>query len=645
MYIVAEKTKKFRAKLARLSRDDLLEIIEQQDPELRDDIEYVEKVFREKLTHLTWRDGSPITERPFTNEELALMIDEPFEFSQELAETGMTIEQQRQIHYAKDPVTWARHFLKQKPRVYQIIMLRDPSRFKVFRMGRRSGKTFTMAILLLHYSYTTQYGRSLVVTPMLAQAKLIWEEIMRLADESQVVKDSIIRAVQNPQAEVGFSNGSTIRFFTSGMKSGGKSDITRGQEAHLIVLDELDYMGDDDLEALLAMMQKTSENQKDKMMVGASTPSGKQAVFWKWCTEGKFREFWFPAYCNPYWDAEQEEWFRSEYSEMGYRHEIEADWGENVEGVYPRRIVDAAFYFNPEDPDDNGWNYDPFPHHQQSIRVMGVDWDKYGAGCNIVVLEYFQGPLIFDDDLRGQIRLIYREETTREKFTYLKAVNRIIELNQILNPKWIYVDRGAGEVQVEMLHAHGLEVPSSKLGTKVKGIQFGESVEIRDPFTMQKVKKEVKPFMVETLRQMMERNQIHFPRHDTELYQQLTNYVVARTTATGKPVFEMTGKGEDGKLGDHAHDALILACLAIEQNYGEWMKTNYATSGKVVSNAVFLPLIDIGNDKGPIKSVNSKGEIKVASSNEDKALPPSVAARRPMSYNLRRSKTIKRKMF
>ena len=318
MNTLTEKTKIFREQLAQLSREDLLEIISGQDPEILKGINRIEWVFENKLHHLTWGNGDPILGRQMTNYELSLLIDEPFQYDEELAAMGVTIEQQKQLHIAKDPVTWAKHFLNVESRVYQTVMLRDPSLYKVLRAGRRLGKTVTMALTLLHYSYTTKNGKSLVVTPMLAQAKLIYEKIMEFVQESPVVLESITRNVLNPQAEIGFSNGSTIRFFTSGMKSGGKADITRGQEASLIVLDELDYMGDDDLEALFAMLQKTDKNQSEKRMIGASTPSGRHAVFWEWCTNPKFgfKEFWFPSYVNPYWSKKDEDFFRNQYSEM-----------------------------------------------------------------------------------------------------------------------------------------------------------------------------------------------------------------------------------------------------------------------------------------------------------------------------------------
>ena len=101
-------------------------------------------------------------------------------------------------------------------------MLRDPALRKVLRAGRRLGKTFTMAIYLLHYSYTHKDGRCLVVAPMKSHVELIYQEMVRLATKNDIVLNSIARKVTSPQFMIQFTNGSTIRFFTSGMRSGRK---------------------------------------------------------------------------------------------------------------------------------------------------------------------------------------------------------------------------------------------------------------------------------------------------------------------------------------------------------------------------------------------------------------------------------------
>ena len=489
---------------------------------------------------------------------------------------GITAEQQRQLHLAKDPCVWAREFLDARTRVYQTLILRDPSLRKVLRAGRRLGKTFSMAVYLLHYSYTHKDGRCLVIAPMKSHVELIYQEIVRLASKNEIVLNSITRKVTSPQFMIQFSNGSTIRFFTSGMRSGGKSDVARGQEAHVIVHDEMDYMHADDLDALYAMLQKTAEDQPDKVLIGASTPTGRRERFWEWCRSPRFKEFWFPSYCNPYFSKEQEDEFREQYSEVGYRHEIEADWGEDAEGVYPRKFIDMAYM-------DPGWRYQPEMQSARSFFTIGVDWDKYGAGTNILVLEVCAHNYE-EERFRNKVRVAYREEIERSEYTLTKAVSRIVELNDIFQPKHIYVDRGYGEVQVELLHKYGVENPISGLKTKVKGVSFSETIDIRDPYTKQLVKKEIKPYMVDNLRQYLEKEAILFPAEDDELYVQLISYIVLRTTQTGRPVFEAGGSAVD-----HAHDALILALLSITENYSDLHKAKFASNTETFSNTFFMP--------------------------------------------------------
>ena len=619
---LSNKTKKFRQDLEKLSREDLIEIIKAQDIETYKQINRIEWVFSNKLSHLNWADGTPVEERVLTNKELALLIDEPFELDFELLDMGISAEQQRQIHVAKDPCVWARQFLQAETRVYQTLILRDPSLRKVLRAGRRLGKTFSMAIYLIHYSYTHKDGRCLVIAPMKSHVELIYQEILRLASKNEIVMNSITRKVTSPQFMIQFTNGSTIRFFTSGMRSGGKSDVARGQEAHVIVLDEMDYMHADDLDALYAMLQKTAEDQPDKVLIGASTPTGRRERFWEWCRSSRFKEFWFPSYCNPYFSKDQEDEFREQYSEIGYRHEIEADWGEDAEGVYPRRYVDKAFL-------SPSWDYHPEITSARSFHVIGVDWDKYGAGTNIVVLEACSD--IYEEErFRNKVKVAYREEIERSEYTLTKAVSRIVELNNIFQPKHIYVDRGFGEVQVELLHKYGVENPASGLKQKVKGVSFGETIELRDPYTKLPVKKEIKPYMVDNLRQYLEKEVFVAPEKDDELYMQLISYVVMRTTQTGRPVFEAGGSAQD-----HAHDALILALLSITENYNDLHKARYTTKTNTFSNTFFMP------GSGDKDDDDNKDVNKVANRTETL----STKATFKKGFSRRASAPIKRQVF
>lgn len=47
-------------------------------------------------------------------------------------------------------------------------------------------------------------------------------------------------------------------------------------------------------------------------------------------------------------------------------------------------------------------------------------------------------------------KVVRRIEVPRAEYSFDKAVNLIIAINQIYNPSFIYADAGSGEYQIEM---------------------------------------------------------------------------------------------------------------------------------------------------------------------------------------------------
>jgi hypothetical protein len=118
------------------------------------------------------------------------------------------------------------------------------------------------------------------------------------------------------------------------------------------------------------------------------------------------------------------------------------------------------------------------------------------------------------------------------------------------------------------------------------------------------------------------------PESDEELYLQLISYVVVRTTQTGRPVFEAAGSAMD-----HAHDALMLALLAITQNYGELSRVNYATNTETFSNNFYIP----GKKQLKNKDDDEK-ENKTFITGRASAIGSSFSAKRSSSSRIVRKK-------
>lgn len=258
-----------------------------------------------------------------------------------------------------------------------------------------------------------------------------------------------------------------------------------------------------------------------------------------------------------------EEEFRAQLSESGYQHEIMAEFGDEEAGVFNKVYVDKAMTF------DN-YAYNPLTSIQRDrcemknqfptmlipkpgetypnnpFRTMGVDWDRRQADSSILILDY--------DREFERFRVLKRVNFPKAEYTYDKAVQLIIQLNEIYNPSWIYADTGAGEYQIERLHIYGDEHPSSGLKVKVKGFQFSQVLEIMDPITKVTERKPMKPFMVNSLARAFEKDRIMLSPYDELVHKQLIDYKVDRISQNGMPVYT--------SVNEHFVDALGLAYLA-----------------------------------------------------------------------------------
>lgn len=364
----------------------------------------------------------------------------------------------------KDPVAWAQAFLRTydsntgkvgpwKARWYQVEMMTDNSKKRVYRCGRRTGKTETMVVESLFHVCTKRNFRVLIVTPYETQVRLAFMRLNELIQESPVVKSMVISNTKNPYM-IKLSNESAILGFTTGASSGGGAASVRGQRADLIVMDEVDYMSEADFDSVMII----AGERPDIRTVMSSTPTGKRSKFYQACTDPAmgFNEHFHPSTHNPNWSDDMEAEFRATLSEQGYVHEVEAEFGTQNTGVFDKDKVDAAKeYYN--------YAYAPLDYYQEAavkrgdiiqpemliysrhnpapynrFRTIGVDWDKYKETSSIVVLE-------FNEKLR-KFMILKAQSVPRSDYSYDAAVKMIIEYNYIYKPAMIYCDRGAGNI-------------------------------------------------------------------------------------------------------------------------------------------------------------------------------------------------------
>jgi len=311
-----------------------------------------------------------------------------------------------------DPVLWAKAFIVANDpntktegpwvaRNYQAEMLRDKSLNKVYRCGRRSGKSEVMCIESLHKIFTNKNFRVLYIAPYENQVNLFFMRVKEILASSPMLNKEISRIRNNPYT-VELSNGSALLGFTTGASSGQGAASVRGQRADYLVLDELDYMNELDY-STVAMI---AAERPDIGTVASSTPTGKRGIFWRMCVDKSlgYNEHYHPSTENPAWCQQMEDDFRARLTPVQYEHEVMAEFGSEESGVFDKDKVDAAMrkewyaYNELTESQKMPLKGDRFPKildyslekpkKDNPFVCVGVDWDKYGASSSIIVLEY-----------------------------------------------------------------------------------------------------------------------------------------------------------------------------------------------------------------------------------------------------------------
>lgn len=484
---------------------------------------------------------------------------------------GLTPEEIEIARGLEDPVLWAETHLRNPDdpsefvqlRWYQKIMIRwQPHKYwdnsqkkfvwkkrkKLYRCGRRVGKSVCVLMEALWLAYTNSHYRVIVLTPYEQQLRRAWTVLKRLMGDQVTAS----RIVEKPFI-IEFSNGSTITGYIGGVKK-DRSSTVRGEGADAICVMEMDH-GIDHI--LSAVMVPILTGKASCRWIGDSTPSGARGLFYQWCTKpesrGGAKDFHYASNVSPEWNDDAEQEARSScQSDAEYQHEYMAEWGELTQGVFKTPDVDDTLVKNTY----RSYKKDPFK--LSCVYCMGVDWNQ-AYGVKIYIVEY--------DPNTHRYRTVLKREVPNDEYTQTNAVTEIIELNKKWPLTWIYVDKGYGTTQVELLHKYGKAHPESKLHKTVKAIDFKSNVVLKDPRNGQKIKKPLKPFCVAAAARVVENGQIDIPEEEDDkfgLVGQMRGYR-QRTTPSGTIVFEAQNR-------DDLLIAWILALLAFNVEMGEFTK-------------------------------------------------------------------------
>jgi len=423
-----------------------------------------------------------------------------------------------------------------------------------------TGKTTILAIEALWFVFTSGGGqirdpdtgaiRNNLKVLILAKQKThitnIFDRMKEFIHAVPGLTSCVARKVGGSPEILKLTNGSQITGFASGDSSGSNGVAARGQDADLVILDEGAFISGVVIKQVVSPILYTEATTR---LVVSSTPSGIPGDFFETACMQRpdFAEFYVPATMIPHWDQIKDQIGKDIPNEEDWNQEVLAKFSPAGIGVYKEELIKMA---------QDDFKYGEARNNPNFVYTVGVDWNKE-HGTEIVVVATLKVP-------PHTSFVVYAENIPKEEFTTPSGVGRIVELNKIWLPHWIYVDAGGGEGGAMLKHHGrsmvGKDIVAARLMNNVKTYDFGSKIEVRNVEGVRKVPS--KPFMVDHSVRKFELGEIRYPRDDTLLTKQLYNYIVVRRN-NGVPVYGI----KEPKWGDHRLDALNLALVALRLEF------------------------------------------------------------------------------
>lgn len=418
------------------------------------------------------------------------------------------------------------------------------------------------------YSCLTDRGskeghRALLVSPYQSQTEEVIDTIKLLCNTFN--ENPIQSAKASPVHIIKFKNGAILKGYTAATNG----DSVRGQPADSIWLDEFD---DIPAKAIVSVMGVLLDNPDVKVW-RSGTPKGELNLFTA-ANDPQTKEFHYPSYVIPHFNDTLDKQLRSDMDEISYLQEVVALYGIMANGIFQQKFVDRSQnkpkYISPLDVLSNRNSY---------IVILGVDWNHDEVGTRIVVTVY--------DKNDPQFYILDKERVAIEGWTQQAAIDKIIMLNRKYHCDHIFVDAGFGATQIGDLRLYGEmqvgKVPKGHADLKlmdVEAVDFGSSVEVKDPTTGESFKQGLKQFAVQNTVLCLEKDLLTLhPEHDKDIVKQMKNYI-QKSRNKGKVVYGYISK----KIGDHDLDALMISLYGFKKLYSSVLGGAYESAMLRFSN-------------------------------------------------------------
>ena len=237
--------------------------------------------------------------------------------------------------------------------------------------------------------------------------------------------------------EIQVASGSCIRFFFMSHKP----DKARGQRATHMYIDEADYLPEKAFDVINGIVK----GNLGIRVTAISTPSGME-------------DSWFRNFCNAcskngtefHISTKQEKnWLEIEkrlreliFDDVTWNLEVLAEWADAKGAVYKKDLIDNAinrsFIGNTRVTKEEIYETSEY---KEGDKFLGVDWNVPQNGVRLVEIT----------KMYDQYWVTRNHKIAYDEFTQTKSVEEILKLHDQFGYKYISVDLGYGEVQIELL--------------------------------------------------------------------------------------------------------------------------------------------------------------------------------------------------
>lgn len=347
-------------------------------------------------------------------------------------------------------------------RWYQERVLRCTSSRKVLRISRRGGKTDSTCVDIVHRMFTQEGIKIVLIAPHKPQVEEIMNRVKGFIDSSPSLSECKTRDRAAPYYELVISNKSRIRGFAVGSVGGSEGVSVRGQDADVILCEELSYIYSKALRGAVMPILQTSP---ETALIGFSTPTGAQDIFYEFCKQSpEYIEYHYDYKVLPWWKKVEAD--RHLYTEAEWISEFLAEFHNQAEGVYSTSYIDQAL---------KPYKYEEFAFNPRWRYIIGTDWNEV-HGTEILTLGW--------NPAGGMFRIVDLVCVEKTEYTQLAGVKRLIEMVKKWHPAFVYIDAGNGSTNEEILRKTSYEnrraggdPEIAKLADKLRKYDAGSAIE------------------------------------------------------------------------------------------------------------------------------------------------------------------------